>query len=459
MIKFERLPYSVRWLMAAGMGLRLSAGRYGKEFSEFSMFLANSTQYSHSQQTAWQKAELLRLVESAASGTVHYNKLGPDPALDLESLVSELPILEKQQLRSAPEQFFNRNVKKWLVTATSGTSGSPMKVEHSKFSTQRRFALLKQHLELAGVSKNAPSVRLSGRIIAKPSCRVRRPWLFVPTENQLLLSSYHLNADHQAVIANKLSQFAPEVMDGYSSGVLETLRLMQRAGVKLHSLKAIVTTAETLSPAVREELEALSGAKVLDYYAASEGVPIIQQCQFGTYHVRWESGIFEVLSDDTASFEGDGELVVTSLTQDRTPLIRYRTGDYVKGLRTRDQTMCECGLKTPAIESVEGRIEDMVLVRGGKRMGMFSYRTLKEVAGLREAQVVQRGYDDFCVRAVLVPGAERGLVSAAVHEKFERVLGYPIKLDFHELEEIPKGANGKLRLVVNEMLRKDGCQT
>lgn len=458
MIKFENLPYSARTLMAAGMGLKLSAGRYGKEFSKFSAFLADSIQYEPAEQAEWQKTELLRLVDSAATGTAHYSGLAPNRELVLESLVRTLPILEKQQLRSAAEQFFNGNVKKWLVSATSGTSGSPMKVEHCKFSMQRRFALLKQHLELAGVSKNAHSVRLSGRIIADPASKVSRPWLYVPTENQLLLSSYHLNTDHQQAISQKLLRFAPEVMDGYSSGVLETLRLLDRTGVRLSSLKVIVTTAETLSPSVREELELLSGAKVLDYYAASEGVPIIQQCQFGTYHVRWESGIFEVLSDGNTAFEGDGELVVISFIQDRTPLIRYRTGDYVKGLNSQDQKQCQCGVRTPTIESVEGRIEDMVLVRGGRRMGMFTYRTLKEVTGLHEAQVVQRDYDNFCVRAVLADGAESIAVSNAVKDKFERALGYPITLDFQELDEIPKGANGKLRLVVNEMLKKGGAQ-
>lgn len=458
MIKFEKLPYSARWMLAAGLGLKLSVGRYGREYSQFSKFLAHSINYGPDEQVHWQKKELLRLLESATTGTSYYQGVAPNCDGGLEATLYQLPILEKQELRSAPERFFNTNVRKWLVSATSGTSGSPMKVEHCKFSMQRRFALLKQHLELAGVGRNAPSVRLSGRIICDPASKVSRPWLYVPSENQLLLSSYHLDADHQDAICKKLTRFAPEAMDGYSSGVLETLRLLAKAGVKLNSLKAIVTTAETLSPAAREELEILSGAKVLDYYAASEGVPIVQQCQFGVYHVRWESGIFEVLNEGKVSFEGDGELVTTSFIQDRTPLIRYRTGDYVKGLTARNQRQCQCGLATPTIEAVKGRIEDMVLVRGGKRMGMFTYRTLKEVEGLHEAQVIQRDYDEFCVKAVLAPGAQPDLVRSVVKEKFERALGYPISLEFLELEEIPKGTNGKLRLVVNEMLKKDGRQ-
>lgn len=458
MIKFEKMPYPIRQLLAAGMGIKLSSGRYGKEFLSFAEFLTQSLYYSEEQQKVWQRSELLRLVSSAASGTEYYKDLKVNYTLDFNALLNELPFLEKSSLRNSPDCFFNKNNKKWLVSTTSGTSGSPMRVEHCKFSMQRRFALLKQHLELVGIKKDAPSVRLSGRIIADPSKNVSRPWLYVPTENQLLLSSYHLNSYHQAEIGKKLCDLSPEFMDGYSSGMLETLRLLNKEGVKLKSLKAIITTAETLSPNVRNELEFLSGAKVLDYYAASEGVPIIQQCKFGIYHVRWESGIFEVLSDDKASFEGDGELVVTSFIQDRTPLIRYRTGDYVKGLRHEDQRLCQCGMKTPTVDAIEGRIEDMVFVRGGGQMGMFTYRTLKEVSGLQEAQVVQLDYDYFVVKAVLKSDAEPSVVRDAVKYKFERTLGYTVVLDFLQMTEIPKGSNGKVRLVVNEMQHKVGNQ-
>lgn len=456
MIRFERLPYTLRSVIVAAYGYQLSLGRYGKPFNDYYSFLEQATNFSEQERNAWCKEELLRLLQSAKSGSSHYSALSFNKGCAVEEVIQSLPVLDKAALRSNPSAFFNHNEKRWLVSSTSGTSGSPMKVEHCKFSMQRRFALLKHHLAIAGVSDGAKSVRLSGRIICDPAIAVSRPWLYVPSERQLLLSSYHLNEEHKEAIVRKLLNLSPEVMDGYSSGVLETLRLVRSSGARLDSLKVIVTTAETLSPSVRQELEELSGAKVLDYYAASEGVPIIQQCQHGIYHVRWESGIFEVLDNGEASFDGSGELVVTSFIQDRTPLIRYRTGDFVQGLKSSDLKRCGCGLKTPTIESVEGRIEDMVLVRGGKRMGMFTYRTLKEVKGLKEAQVVQRGYDDFHVKAIIDAGAAASDISQAVKSKFDRVLGYPVNLDFVTVNEIEKGPNGKARLVINEMQERAG---
>ena len=451
MIKFEKLPYLFRSALAAGLGIRLSAGRYGVEFSRFYAFLNDSKNYSPEEQANWQRLELIRLVKSAASGTQFYQNLQLEENGDLKSILQQLPILEKETLRNSVPQFFNENVKKWLVSSTSGTSGSPMKVEHCKSSMQRRFALLKQHLEISGVGRNSPSVRLSGRILCDPSKNSKKPWLLIPTENQLLLSTYHLNSAHAKVIAKKLISFKPEVMDGYSSGILEALRLLASVGVKLESLKVIITTAETMSPAVREELEELSGAKILDYYSASEGVPIIQQCRFGCYHVRWESGVFEVLKNNKINAEGSGELLITSFIQDRTPLIRYRTGDYVDGLDTHNQASCKCGLKTPTIKGIEGRIEDMVFVKGGGRLGMFTYRTIKEVSGLEEAQVIQKDYDRFKVIAVLKGGVDIDSVRLAIKDKFERALGYSISLDFESTDKIKKGANGKSRLLINEM--------
>jgi len=281
--------------------------------------------------------------------------------------------------------------------------------------------------------------------------RQERPWLYNPAENQLFLSSYHIDAAHASVISERLKRMAPIVLDGYPSGILEVLRLLKSNGRQLDSLKAIVTTAETMHPDLREELTELSGAPVMDYYAASEGVPLIQQCPFGTYHVRWQSGIFEVDDGERIGFSGDGELICTSFVQDRTPLIRYRTGDFVQGLLHDSDASCECGLKTPTVERVQGRVEDMIVTSDGRTLGMFTYRTLKYIDGLRETQVIQRDYADFEVKCTIENGVNPIQVREAIKASFERALGYSITLTFNQVDQIPRGPNGKLRLVISKV--------
>jgi phenylacetate-CoA ligase len=455
---FERFPRPIRQTAISVIGWRNRMRRFGREYQQWQILLRQSEDWSVTQRDAWQQDRLGALVRSARSGTRYYSESLPaaeniEAASSLREALDLIPVLDKSTLRTRPMDFRNSSVAEVVVTSTSGSTGSPMKVGHCAQSIQRGFAFLSDQLRIAGIDPKAPSVRLSGRILCEVGIPQSQPWLFNAAENQLFLSSYHLDDVHGPIIAARLCKLRPVLLDGYPSGVLETLRLLHRQGHKLDSLKAIITTAETLSPETREELSALSGVPIMDYYAASEGVPLIQQCPYGTYHVRWQSGIFEIDDGTTIGFEGDGELICTSFIQDRTPLIRYRTGDLVKGLRLQT-SRCECGLLTPTVESVQGRVEDLVYTPDGRALGMFTYRTLKFIDGLGETQVIQNDYWNFEVNSTVSSAHSSQVLADEVKKSFERALGYPITLQFNRVEQLPRGANGKVRLVISKVAKR-----
>lgn len=455
--KFEHHPWIIRQLAVSILGYRNRRARFGSEYQKWRDIVASTKSFDVPARQEWQRSRLLDLIASVGATTPHYrDKLPPHAKLSrlhgLRKVLDAVPLLEKKAIKEDPSRFKNAAVNQDLTTHTSGSTGTPMQFGHDAKSVQRRFAFLHDHLQLAGVDPSDPSVRLSGRILCKVGTRQEKPWLFNPFENQLFLSSYHLDDNHAEVVWRKLNDFRPALLDGYPSGILETLRLLNRHGHRLSSLRAIITTAETLLPELRAELEGLSGVPVMDYYAASEGVPLIQQCPYGTYHVRWQSGIFEVRNGGDVELEGSGELVCTSFVQDRTPLIRYCTGDLVEGLGSAHDA-CSCGLSTPTVRRVLGRIEDMVYTPDGRALGMFTYRTLKLIDGLGETQVVQKGYGDFEVNSVCQPDADVTSLADAVKRSFERALGYPITLRFNPVDKIPRSANGKVRLVISNVTR------
>lgn len=458
LLRFESFPWVVRQAAVAALGWRNQRLRFGEEYVSWTNHLAATASSDADARRAWQRDRLVHLLEYARVGTSHYARVLPSREIlcglsGLDELLPAIPLLEKSDIRANPTDFTNAEVSESSASSTSGSTGVPMRFGHDSGSIQRRFAFLHDHLRLARVAPAAPSVRLSGRILCKAGRDQRRPWLTNPWENQLFLSSYHLDDAHAYRISRKLCEFKPVLLDGYPSGIRETLRLIDRQGCRLDSLAAIITTAETLHAELREELEILSGVPVMDYYAASEGVPFIQQCPYGTYHVRWQSGIFEVRNEHGVSLVGSGELVCTSFVQDRTPLIRYCTGDLVAGL-TEEHVPCRCGLNTQTVGRVLGRIEDMVYTPDGRALGMFTYRTLKHIDGLGETQVIQHDYADFEVNSTCHPSVDDAAIAMKVKESFERVLGYPIALRFRRLEQIPRGANGKVRLVVSKVSRK-----
>ena len=452
-MRFESLPRFLRGLLVAGAGLRNSLVRYGAEYRGFSELLASSDGWSKARQEAFQRQELLQLLRAVQPGTPALQSIaGILPHLstfdDPYEILRVLPFQEKDAMRKRPTDFINVNTKAVMVSSTSGSTGSPMKFGHDRYGLQKRIAFMKDHYRMVGVRRRAKSIRLSGRIISDPDKFAPRPWLYNPAENQVFLSTYHLNDDHAPALRALVRSFVPDIIDGYPSAILDLLKIINRSDEKPSGLKGIITTAETLDTQRRAEIEKLSGSTVCDYYAASEGVHPIQQCIFGTYHVRWQGGIFEVLSSNGTAPTGDGELVCTSFLQRRTPLIRYRTGDLVEGFSVEGNN-CMCGMRGPTVTAIVGRVEDTVATPDGRRIGMFPYRTLKMIEGIETSQVIQHSFTSFEVLAVVQNGVDPESLSFKIKSSFERVLGYAITLSLKPVPGIEKGSNGKVRALIS----------
>lgn len=451
---FEHYPRPIRQAVVAAIGLRNRRRRFGSEYRAWSELLSSTTCPSEIQIQEWQIARLRKLVASASSGSPYYKEIetrGFDNVRELRAALDTLPLLTKNELRNRPRDLANANVRPLVRTSTSGSTGAPVTIEHDGASIQRRFAFFHDHLRMAGVEPEEASVRFSGRIICAVGKPDSKPWLMNYAENQAFYSTYHLGDANRGAIERLFNHHKPVLLDGYPSAIIDALRLLRDAPGARSTIRAVITTAETLDPSLRSSIESLAGAPVMDYYSASEGLPFIQQCTKGTYHVRWQSGIFEVDSGDAIGFDGSGELICTSFVQDRVPLLRYRTGDLVQGL-TSVPTLCGCGLATPTVEAVLGRVEDRVYTPDGRAIGMFTYRTLKHISGIGESSVVQKSFDQFLVYTVLKEKQSVEEISTEIHRSFERALGYEIRpVTVVSVDSLPRGANGKIRLVTTHV--------
>ena len=125
--------------------------------------------------------------------------------------------------------------------------------------------------------------------------------------------------------------------------------------------------AEPWSDEMRREIEAAWDVSAMDIYGLSEiiGPGVAQECS-GQDGLHIFSDVFfpEILDRDTHEpvADGcDGELVITTLTKEALPLLRYRTGDIVS--ITHGQCP-HCGRTSPRISKVRGRTDDMLIIRG-----------------------------------------------------------------------------------------------
>lgn len=131
-------------------------------------------------------------------------------------------------------------------------------------------------------------------------------------------------------------------------------------------LKASLNGAEPWTEKMRDKIEEKLGIHAHDIYGLSEimGPGVATDCSFHKgLHVHEDYFLPEIVDRDTFQPVPDGvvgELVISTLTKEGIPLIRYRTKD----LTSIDHTICECGRTTARIARFTGRSDDMLIIRG-----------------------------------------------------------------------------------------------
>ncbi len=166
-----------------------------------------------------------------------------------------------------------------------------------------------------------------------------------------------------------IRDFGPRILGATPSYALNIAEVADGMGIDLSklSLRYGCFGAEPWSDAIRRELETKLGIKAMDTYGLSEiiGPGVASEChqaQSGL-HIWEDHFLCEVIDPDTTEVlpPGEaGELVLTTLTKEALPMIRYRTRDIT---RLTDEP-CACGRTHRRMLRVTGRSDDMLIIRG-----------------------------------------------------------------------------------------------
>ncbi|MCL2805471.1 MAG: phenylacetate--CoA ligase [Treponema sp.] len=165
-----------------------------------------------------------------------------------------------------------------------------------------------------------------------------------------------------------MQDYGTTVLHATPSFLLHLETKMKEAGVDRESLviKRAFGGAEPYSEDTRKRIEALLKVDVYNSYGLSEmngpGVAFECQCKDGL-HI-WEDGyIAEIVNPDTLEpvKNGEiGELVLTILCREATPILRYRTRD----LTAFYTEQCKCGRTHRRLKRITGRSDDMLIING-----------------------------------------------------------------------------------------------
>jgi phenylacetate-CoA ligase len=127
-------------------------------------------------------------------------------------------------------------------------------------------------------------------------------------------------------------------------------RLGREPGRDFPHLRAICTAGELLSDARRERIAELWNCRVYNLYGCTEAGNIAADCDEGRLHVSWDHFLLEVLDEGLEKPVPAGQrgvAVLTTLTREAQPLVRFVLGDYVRVIEDHG---CPCGRQSPVIE-------------------------------------------------------------------------------------------------------------
>lgn len=218
--------------------------------------------------------------------------------------------------------------------------------------------------------------------------------------------------------------------------------------------------AEAWTESMRVELERTWNMKATDNYGLSEvmGPGVSGECMHGTgMHINEDHFLAEIIDPATGEQVGpgrEGELVITTLTKEALPILRYRTRDIT--VLTEDK--CPCGRTTARMRKVCGRTDDMLIISGVNVFPSQIETVLMNVAGLSphyQILVSKKGYLDVLEVQVeltdeMFTGSFRDLeaLEDKIRQKIFSVLSVNCRVRLLEPRSLAR-SEGKIKRVID----------
>jgi phenylacetate-CoA ligase len=408
---------------------------------------------------ALQLTRLKATLERAYHNVPHYKKKFDAANVrpgDLKSLadLARFPFTVKTDLRdNYPFGMFAVPREQLLrVHASSGTTGKPTVVGYTKGDLDTWSDLMARCFACAGtlpgdIVHNAYGYGLFTGGLGAHYGAERLGCTVVPisgggTERQVTL----------------INDFKPRVLCATPSYALNIAEIAQKMDVdmKKSSLRVGLFGAEPWSDAMRRDLEERLGLMAVDVYGLSEimGPGVACECHGVRSGLHgWEDHfLFEIVDPDNLQPKrmGEaGELVITTLTKEALPMIRYRTRDIT---RLSDEP-CSCGRSHVRILRVTGRNDDMLIIRGVNVYPSQVEAVLVGFPGIApHYQIIltrEGALDAMTVEVELAPGfaGDRAAKAEEVTHHIKSLIGVTCKVVAKAEGDVPRSQGKAVRVV------------
>ncbi len=295
-----------------------------------------------------------------------FKELGIMPE-DIKSIydISKLPFTKKQDLRdNYPFGMFAVEQDAVIrIHSSSGTTGKPTVVGYTKSDMNVWNEVMARCYTMSGVNSEDTVHNAYGYGLFTGGLGLHDG---AQTVGAAVVPSSGGFTSRQLLL---MKDFGATVLASTPSFALHVAEVALKEGYDLKNdfkLKCGIFGAEPTSEGLKEEVARVWGIDYYEIYGMSEiiGPGVSNSCnQHDGLHIFEDHFYPEIINSETGQvlpYGEKGELVITSLTKQAFPIIRYRTGD----ITSLDQTPCRCGRTHVRMQSVMGRADDMLIVNG-----------------------------------------------------------------------------------------------
>lgn len=421
------------------------------------------------EQSQWWTPEALRqaqfrqlqeLVRHAIRHVPHYQTtlagVRPDRIED-PAVWASLPLLRRADFAARPERLQSRMVPPEHGSVhngeTSGSTGQIVRFRSTDLAQLflRCFGLREMFWHRYDFSQRMMAIRFAPHAAKHGTGGMSSPQWGGSTEGVVQTGPAELHHIQGRIedYAARMRSVRPGYVLGHASVLSGLVEHARQHGWKAQGLKALRSIGEAMDDTLRERCREVFGVPVHDLYTCQEAGYLAVQCpEHEHYHVQAENVLLEVLDvNGQACAPGEvGRVVVTSLHNFATPLIRYELGDHAEVGEP-----CTCGRGLPVLRRVLGRSRNLVtLPDGRRRWPKLGFEEMREFAVVDKMQLVQLDLERVAVRLV-APAPLDDAQLARLTQLIQGNLGHPFALDVEYVDDVRNPANGKVEQFISRL--------
>jgi phenylacetate-CoA ligase len=339
--------------------------------------------------------------------------------------------------------------RKWFFNTSGGSTGEPVRFIQDRDYAARIGAITLLFSKLAGREIGECEVRLWGseRDIIHGSEKWKTRFINKLT-NTIFLNAFCMTPARMREFITIINSKKPKLIVSYVESIYELARLCESEALEVLPQVAIMTSAGTLYPFMREKIEKVFQCRVFNRYGSREvgDIACERPGRDGLWVAPWGNYLEIVDSEGKQLLDGtEGEILVTSLTNFAMPLIRYRIGD-------RGVFSPESSSRRQVLGAVFGRTVDFFRMRNGGIIAPGYFEGLLYFRDwVQQFQIIQKEESYIIFKIVKSRSDHQQLELDEIVAKTKLIMGDDCKVTFDFVDKIEPSSSGKYRYQISEV--------